>query len=83
MTYLKDEDGNAYNSDSIKPLLEDSPLWFHKAGLQQTQSGYGKKLATPYMVRFGGRLRRLYCACFSDLGTCYIIINGVNHYIET
>jgi len=48
------------------------PLWWQERGLQQTASGYGRKLATPWMVQVNGRWRRVYCCCFSNIGTCFI-----------
>ena len=51
---------------------KDQPLWFHTKGLMQTASGYGCKLATPTMVKFAGRWRRVYCCIYSNSGTCYI-----------
>lgn len=47
------------------------PLWWHKRGLQQTSSGYGRKLTTRYMLWFEGRLRRVYVTCFSNNGTAW------------
>ena len=64
----------AYLPDSAELVLE--PLWHHERGLQQTASGYGRKLSTPYVTYFGGRRRRVYCCCYSNLGTCYVIERG-------
>lgn len=58
-----------------KDLIED-PLWWQKEGLQQTASGYGSKLTTQYKVNYKGRLRRIYSACFSNVGVPYIIYKG-------
>ncbi len=49
-----------------------APLWWQEKGLQQTASGYGRKLATRHMVKWSGRWRRVYVACFSNAGTAYI-----------
>jgi hypothetical protein len=49
-----------------------APLWWHLRGLSQTASGYGRRLATPHLVQYGGRWRRVYCAVYSNAGTCYI-----------
>jgi hypothetical protein len=50
------------------------PLWWQKAGLNYTASGYGSKIPTRYMVRLPGskRWRRVYCAIFSNSGPCYV-----------
>lgn len=57
-----------------------APLWWHTKGLQQTSTGYGAKLATPYKVLYDGKLRRVYCRCFSNTGTLYIM-QGKNKVI--
>lgn len=59
-----------------RDMLFDCPLWYHIKGLQQTASGYGSKLTTSYCIHFNGRLHRVYCCCFSNSGTCYIISKG-------
>jgi hypothetical protein len=60
----------------------DKPLWYHKQGLQQTSSGYGSKLTTTKMLRIGNRLHRVYCACYGNSGSCYIIKNRQRLYIH-
>ena len=65
---VMDKDGNQY------PLY-DCPLWWHEKGLQQTASGYGKKLTTRYKVQYNSKMCRLYCHMYSNIGTCYIIVN--------
>lgn len=35
-------------------------------------TGYGARIPTRYMVRFGARWRRVYVAQFSNAGTAYI-----------
>lgn len=44
----------------------------------QAPSGYGRKIATCYLVRIGGRgpWRRVYCCIFSNMGTCYVVKGG-------
>lgn len=38
--------------------------------------GYGRKIVTDYVVRYGGRTRRVYCACYSNSGTFYVLEKG-------
>ena len=52
------------------------PLRHHLAGLSYTASGYGRKIPTAQCIMFNGKLRRVYCACFSNSGTCYIVGGG-------
>ena len=54
----------------------ESPLWFHLKGLMQTATGYGSKLTTQYKVKYNNRLYRVYCHCFSNCGSLYIIVKN-------
>lgn len=57
--------------------LEDAPLWYHTQGLQQTASGYGRKLTSRRTVRLkDGRVRRMYVTQYSNAGTCWINLDG-------
>lgn len=38
----------------------------------RTQSGYGPRLTTPYMVKWAGRWRRVYAACYGNAASHYI-----------
>jgi hypothetical protein len=51
-------------------------------GLQETASGYGSKLTTRWMVRLGGRLRRIYAICYSNVASYYIISKGERLFIR-
>ena len=62
--------------------LVEKPLWWHKRGLMQTATGYGRKLTTSKMIHFNGRLRRIYCCHYSNAGSCYIIHNKKWLYID-
>lgn len=35
-------------------------------------TGYGSRIPSAYMVKWEGRWRRVYVACFSNAGTAYI-----------
>jgi hypothetical protein len=37
-----------------------------------TASGYGRRMATRYLVRLKGKWRRVYCCQISNAGTCYV-----------
>lgn len=56
-------------------------LWWQKAGLSQTASGYGCKLTTRYMVHYKGRWRRVYSSCYSNSGVLYILVRGERIHI--
>jgi hypothetical protein len=66
---------NSYSYKKINCDKEDliiSELDWQKRGLQQTASGYGTKLTTRYFINFENFNYRVYCRCFSNIGTCYI-----------
>ena len=46
--------------------------------------GYGRKIATSYLVRFDrrGPWRRVYCVCFSNCGSLYCLVNGESYYFR-
>lgn len=52
----------------------------------QGASGYGSKISTDYMVHFPGepanRLYRVYCICWSNVGSHYIIRKGEKLYLK-
>lgn len=55
----------------------DKPLWWHRQGLSQTASGYGRKLASPICVKTDdGKVRRVYVTCYSNSGTAWVRYNN-------
>ena len=65
-----------------QPLtLVEAPLWWQEQGLQETATGYGRKLTTRWKTHYMGHLRRVYCVCYSNVGTLYVLVKGVPHYI--
>ena len=42
------------------------------APINRSVTGYGAKLPTQYMVRIGTRWHRVYCICYSNLGSLYV-----------
>ena len=52
------------------------PLNWQRRGFQETRTGYGSKLHTYYMMKYAGRLRRIYCNCYSNSGVCFIFVHG-------
>ncbi len=57
------------------------PLAWQRAGLQQTQSGYGFRLTTEYMLHYNGRLHRVYTTQYSNVGSSYILSKGGRIYL--
>lgn len=48
----------------------------------QTATGYGSKLRTSWIVRIGTRWHRVYCVCYSNVGTCYVIRGGKRYIVR-
>lgn len=65
-------DGSMDTFHTRKVESKESPMPHHKLGLQYTASGYGKRIPTTTMIKLNGKWRRVYCAIFSSIGTCYI-----------
>lgn len=61
----------------------DRPLWFHLQGLQQTATGYGRKLTSSRCVTLpDGRVRRIYITIYSNAGTAWIVLDGKRRIIR-
>ena len=39
------------------------------------KTGYGDKIPTQYLVFIEKKWRRVYCRQYSNIGTCYVMIN--------
>ena len=66
---------------SRKDLVEDRPEWM-KRGLQETASGYGRKLNSGLKINFNGKLHRIYITCFSNAGTAWFKSMGKTIYVD-
>jgi len=60
------------NESVVELESKEMPLSWQEKGLTYTATGYGKRIPTRYMVRYNGKWRRVYCAIYSNIGTCYI-----------
>jgi hypothetical protein len=61
-----------YSINNVSVISKHTPLRCHTLGLMQTSTGYGKRIATPIMVSYEGKWRRVYCCIYSNIGICYI-----------
>lgn len=59
--------GGPYLTQAVDVKETETPRGRHR-----NATGYGKQLPTPYMVKWEGRWRRVYCVCYSNSGTLYI-----------
>ena len=57
-------------------------LWWQKQNLMFTASGYGSKIPTRYMVQVENIWRRVYCCCYSNVGSLYIFVRGIEYSIH-
>lgn len=65
-----------YNLSVNREDLIEAPMWFHKKGLQETPSGYGRRLNSGYKIMFNGRQYRCYVTIFSNSGTMWFKSKG-------
>ncbi len=68
---------NQYERISVdkSELVYDPPEWMRR-GLQETASGYGRRLNSGYKINFCGKLYRVYTTIFSNNGTCWFKVKG-------
>ena len=76
---IEEIDGTIYIN---REDLIEKPLWYHKKNIMQTPTGYGNKLTMSYKVPYNGRKYRVYCTCYSNIGTCYIISKGEKIFVD-
>ena len=65
-------------SDTV--AVKCDPLWWHDQGLQQTATGYGKKLTTPYKAFFLNRWYRVYATCCGNVASHWIVARGEKYF---
>jgi len=69
-------------------VIEERPLAWQVAGLTETATGYGRKLTTRYVLRIQGltntpaRWYRVYCVCYSNAGSLYILRRGAMVFLR-
>jgi len=72
------------NTDLVNsPLVlpnKDFTIW--TAIQQQTSSGYGAKLTTSRKINFNGKLYRIYCTCYSNVGSCFFVTKGKKIFVH-
>jgi hypothetical protein len=60
----------------------DAPMYHHKMGYTYTASGYGAAMPLRLKVPFRGRLYRVYCTLWSNVGTCWIKSRGIKYIVR-
>lgn len=62
-------------------LIDDQPDWM-KRGLQETASGYGRRLNTGRKISFNGREYRLYATCYSNVASVWFTVKGRKIFVS-
>ena len=57
---------------TVEVEAKREPMRHHKLGLSWTASGYGPRIPSDLMVKWEGRWRRVYIACYGNAGSAYI-----------
>lgn len=68
-------EAHLFSTGETLNLIRDE-LWWQKAGYQETATGYGVKLTSPYKTFYNGRYRRVYYSCFSNVAHHFIVVSG-------
>lgn len=58
------------------------PLNWQKRGLQQTASGYGRKLNSGFKINFNGKMYRIYVTQFSNAASFWFISKGRKIFVH-
>ena len=45
-------------------------------------TGYGNKIPTQYMLRIDNRWHRVYCICYSNSGSLYVLRNKESFFLS-
>ena len=64
------------STGNFRDELKYAPPDWMKRGLQETATGYGKRLNSGYMIHFNGKRYRVYVTCFSNAGTAWFKAGG-------
>ena len=66
--------GELVRLEVFPPAILVKRMRWQEQGLSYTATGYGSKIPTQYMIKtIDERWRRVYCAIYSNVGTCYVM----------
>lgn len=63
--------------------VDDVKSKSHPPTYGQSASGYGAKVPTRHMVKINGRWRRVYVMQYANSGSAYVVLNGVDTFLDT
>lgn len=72
---IDNSDMYSIRNSSKEDLIIDELDW-QKMGLQETATGYGRKLTSSYKINFEGKLFRVYITCISNSGSAWFTSKG-------
>lgn len=71
------------DSEQARLIYEPVELFERDAPASgQTASGYGRKIPTRWMIRWGNRNYRVYAVCYSNVASYYIRRNGNRIFLD-
>jgi hypothetical protein len=50
--------------------------------VNRSRTGYGSRLPTSLAVNLDGRMHRVYCGIYSNIGSCFIEKGGFRFYVS-
>ncbi len=63
--------------------MSERMLEWQRRGVQYTATGYGTKIPTSKVIEWSdGKVRRVYCDIYSNIGSCYCLIHGCKVSVE-
>ncbi len=62
--------------------LIQAPTEWQKMGLQETRTGYGRKLNSGLKIEYCGKLYRIYITIFSNNGSAWFTVKGKTIYVD-
>ena len=76
--------GNTVTYQNAPYTVTIARLWWQEKGLQQTATGYGRKLTTEYKITLPGHPRayRVYAICYSNVASFYILRRGKRLFLR-
>lgn len=69
-------------TEEYRTELAHRPLPWQVQGLQETRTGYGARLTSPYKIHFEGKEYRLYTTCYSNASSTWFTYKGRKVYVN-
>lgn len=67
---------NYLTEDEIVSVIRTNDVFANRSA-----TGYGAKIPTQYKIKhINGRIYRMYCMIYSNSGSCYITVAGIDYF---